>query len=469
MRIGYGGLRSIDPLTATTIACGEPGPSDGRAIRRQGTPTRLRQCAPLPEEIAAGVDGLCLVPNHVCKRRLLDRVRRGGLLGRERDGGGPGLAAWGHVRVGGFDGEAPADAGNVRIEGEVTTCILATDAAWERLLAGIAVSVKRGHVRPAGRRLRDSREHHDHGEPLCAVRLNERVSAGGLVGSGTGDMTIVQAANDRGQPERVTRTDLELRMGAVGGWGALLRASESGGMDLTLEADAFCVETKSEAVSNEGGTTADASRMRLILEGSRPFAMETGGVLTPGLELGLRHDAGDAETGAGVELGGHVSYALPGSGLNMDARVRTLVAREESGYEEWGASGSVRLDPGASGRRLSLSLAPTWGTPSSGAERLWSTRDARGLAPDGTFEPESRLEAERGYGLPAFGGRFTGTPNLGFGLSDTARDYRLGWRLTPAAQGVPGLELNLDATRRENANRAGAAEHGVVLTGALRW
>ena len=49
----------------------------------------------------------------------------------ERDG--PGLAAWGRVTVGGFDGEAPADAGNVRIDGNVTTGIIGTDAEWTRL------------------------------------------------------------------------------------------------------------------------------------------------------------------------------------------------------------------------------------------------------------------------------------------------------------------------------------------------
>ena len=51
-------------------------------------------------------------------------------LAREGDGGRPGLAAWGRVTVGGFDGEAPADDGNVRIDGNVTTGILGTDAEW---------------------------------------------------------------------------------------------------------------------------------------------------------------------------------------------------------------------------------------------------------------------------------------------------------------------------------------------------
>ena len=95
-----------------------------------------------------------------------------------------------------------------------------------------------------------------------------------------------------------------------------------------------------------------------------------------------------------------------------------------------------------------------------------------GTAPSGEFEPESRLEGELGYGLPVFGGGFTGTPNVGFGLSDSGRDYRIGVRLTPAGPGTSGFEVNLDATRREPANGNGAGdpvEHGVMLRTAIRW
>ena len=389
-------------------------------------------------------------------------------LAREGDGGGPGLAAWGRVTVGGFDGEAPAEKGTVRIDGDVTTGILGADAEWNRLLAGVAISVSEGEGTFAQPGV-------DSGtiestmtvvSPYARLALTERVSAWGLAGWGTGDMTIVQAANEN-QPERVTRTDLEMRLAAVGGRGALLEADEAGGIDLALKADAFYVETESEAVSNEGSTTGVASRVRLALEGGRAFDMGDGATLRPSLELGLRHDGGDAETGTGVELGGRIRYADAGSGLTVEANARTLVAHEDSGYREWGAGGSVRLDPGASGRGLSLSLAPVWGTPSSGVERLWSARDAAGLAPGGEFEAERRLEGELGYGLAAFGGAFTGTPNIGFGLSDNARDYRLGWRLTSAVPGDPGFEVSLDATRREAANEN--AEHGAMLRAVIRW
>ena len=96
------------------------------------------------------------------------------------------------------------------------------------------------------------------------------------------------------------------------------------------------------------------------------------------------------------------------------------------------------------------------------------------LAANEDAPPSSRLDGELGYGLAVFGGGLTGTPNVGFGLSDTARELRMGWRLTPARGG--DFELSLDATRREAANDDGSdsgagapVEHGVMLNGAIRW
>ena len=391
-------------------------------------------------------------------------------LVRDSDGGGPGLAAWGRVTTGGFDGEAPADGGNVRIDGNVTTGILGADAQWNRLLAGVAVSVSEGEgsFDQPGVDSGAIESTMTTVSPYARFMVNERVSVWGLAGWGNGDMTITQAANEN-QPERVTRTDLEMRLAAVGGRRALLTQDEDGGIDFALKADAFLVETEWKAVSNEGDTTAGASRVRLVLEGGRAFQVGDGATLRPSLELGLRHDGGDAETGTGVELGGGVSWTDPVSGLSVEATTRMLVAHADQGYEEWGASGAVRLGPGERGRGLSFSLSPTLGATSSAAERLWGARDAGGLAPGGEVAAARGLQGELGYGLPLFGDRFTGTPNAGFGLSDSARDWRIGWRLNSAIAGDPGFEVNLDATRQEAANGNEAPEHGLMLRGTVRW
>ena len=78
--------------------------------------------------------------------------------------------------------------------------------------------------------------------------------------------------------------------------------------------------------SATGGFEADASRLRLILEGSRAFEGDEGRTLTPSVELGLRHDGGDAETGTGLEAGAGIRYA--GAGLTVEgARTWRMGAR----------------------------------------------------------------------------------------------------------------------------------------------
>ena len=387
------------------------------------------------------------------------------------EAGGPGYAAWGRVAVGGFDAKAPAENGEVRLDGEVTTGILGADAQWERWLAGVALSVSsaEGSFDQPGVDSGTVESSLTSVNPYVRYEASDRLSVWGLVGYGTGDMTMTQGARGERAEETVTRTDLMLRLGAAGARGVLLEAGEDGGIDLALRGDAFLVQMESEAAANTVETKADASRLRLVLEAGRPFALGEGAVLTPALELGLRHDGGDAETGTGVEVGGRIRYTDAGSGLTVEANARTLVAHEDSGYREWGAGGSVRLGPDASGRGLSLALAPVWGTPSSGVDRLWSARDAAGLVRDDDFDAERRLEGELGYGFAAFGGAFTGTPNLGFGLSDSARVLRLGWRLTPAARGDSGFEVNLDATRREAAGDDAVPENAIGLELRVRF
>ena len=382
------------------------------------------------------------------------------------EAGGPALAAWGRMTVGGFDAEAPADDGTVRLDGEVTTGILGADAEWERWLAGVALSVSEGEgtFDQPGVDSGTVESTLTSVNPYVRYEASDRLSVWGLVGYGTGDMTMTQAARGE-RAETVTRTDLMMRLGAAGTRGVLLEAGEDGGIDLALRGDAFLVQMESEAAANTVETKADASRLRLVLEAGRSFALGEGAVLTPALELGLRHDGGDAETGTGVEVGGRIRYADAGSGLTVEANARTLVAHEDSGYREWGAGGSVRLDPGASGRGLSLALAPVWGTPSSGVDRLWSARDAAGLAPGGEFEAERRLEGEVGYGFGAFGGRGVVTPYAGFGLAEAGdQTWRAGARWSLASH----LAMSLDATRREPANDD-APEHAGQFRLTLRW
>ena len=137
--------------------------------------------------------------------------------------------------------------------------------------------------------------------------------------------------------------------------------------------------------------------------------------------------------------------------MTIEAAVRGLVAHEDEDYQEWGASGTLRLAPGPAGRGLSMTLAPTWGAAASGVEGLWSRQTTQGLAPQNTTRaPAGRLAADVGYGLPAPVGPGLLTPYAGTVLSDGAdRTYRVGTRLQMPGLGTTGLTLSLEGTRQE--------------------
>ena len=90
-----------------------------------------------------------------------------------------------------------------------------------------------------------------------------------------------------------------------------------------------------------------------------------------------------------------------------------------------------------------------------------------GLAANDESPVGRRLNVELGYGLAVFGGDFTGAPNAGVALTESGRDWRLGWRLTPAWPDASGFEVNLDVVRNEVDGEA--PEHAVMLRGGVRF
>ena len=84
--------------------------------------------------------------------------------------------------------------------------------------------------------------------------------------------------------------------------------------------------------------------------GSRAYTPAGRLSLTPSVEVGLRHDGGDAETGAGLDVGGGLLVSDAGTGLAVDVRVRTLLVHQAEGFSERGVA-------------LSLSYTPTPSSP----------------------------------------------------------------------------------------------------------
>ena len=408
------------------------------------------------------------------------------LTGGSAEAGGY-AALWGRGAISRFDGRE----GDLTLDGEVTTALMGADWAAERWTAGLAI----GHARgtggysegggcTAGAGDNDPGASGCAGEveatltgvwPYAGLKLTDRLSAWAAAGYGAGELKLTPGG------ESPFTADLTMAMGAAGMRGEVLTPPPDGGLALALKGDARFTRTASEAtkdaagVGNLAAATADVWLLRTGIEGSRRFAPGGDGaglVLTPSFEIGVRLDGGDAETGLGVDLGGGLAFAAPKQGVALDLKARGLVAHEAPGFREWGASASLAWDPRPStDRGLALTLRQSWGgSPTGGMDALLGRETLAGLAANengDTTASAGRLEAELGYGIAMFSGGFTGTPHLGVGLSETGRDYRLGWRLTSARPGDPGFEINLDATRSEAADAD--AEHGIALRGVIRW
>ena len=354
--------------------------------------------------------------------------------------GGPRLSVWGRVASSGFEGQED----KLSLDGTVTTATLGVDGAWKRWLTGLLLAYSEGdgsfsHAdMPGGDVTSSLTSVH----PYVAYTLSDRVRLWGMVGYGSGALRLEP------EDQRAMDTDLTMSMGAVGVRGSLLQPAHAGGFELALRSDVLWTVVDSAAADNLAATEADASRLRLILEGSRRVALEGGGSFTPSLELGLRHDGGDAETGTGVEVGGSLRFTSVW-GLSIEASVRGLLAHEATDYREWGASGALRFDPGRQGRGFTAAIVPEWGAAVGGAERLWNQPGTSRLPLSSNTIVDAaagRLQAELGYGLAALNGRGLLTPYARVALTEgTDQAWHLGTRLALAES----LNLSVEASHRQ--------------------
>ena len=383
-------------------------------------------------------------------------------LGATDDAGTrPRLTAWGRVAGTQFDGRD----GALTLDGNVFTGTVGVDGAWDRWLAGVAVShsLGGGSFSMTGGDDDLDRSTLTSIHPYLRYGVNERVDVWGVLGYGWGDLTLAPGTDD------TLETDMTFVMGAFGGRGLLLSATENAGVEVAVRTDAMLTRTTSGAVARLASAAAEAHRLRLVLEGSRGITWPEGRTLTPTLEVGLRHDWGDAETGFGLELGGRVQYADPGHGLTIEAAVRGLLAHEDSDYKEWGASGTIRIDPGPMGQGLALTLSPTWGAASSGVEGLWSRQTTAGLAPQsGTQAPAGRVNAQVGYGLwlPSTGGLVTPFTAVTFTSQGGSRS-RVG--LVFDRPGTWGAGLRVELAGERIATAGGPPEHTIGLQLQFRF
>ena len=381
-------------------------------------------------------------------------------LTRETRQGGI-LSFWSRGARSSFAGREEA----LSLGGDVRTMMVGADYAKGPLVAGLSLSNSRGLGEYAGVTGGQVASAVTGLYPWLGYTLSDRVSVWGVTGYGKGALTLMP-----GEGAALT-SGLSMAMAAAGTRGALV-AGGARGFELAFKADALWVGTSIDGVEGPGGnvtaTAAAVTRFRTGLEGARGYTLAGRLSLRPSVEVGLRHDGGDAETGAGLDVGGGLVVSDASTGLAVDVRVRMLALHQADGFSERGMALSLSYNPTPSTPLgLTARVAPSWGgEATSGAEALWGRETMAGLA-NGGLASGNRLEGEVGYGLPV-SRRFVGTPTFGVGTSEMGRDYRLGYRLGALGGEGTAFELGVDAQRREIPLQ-GATDHGAGARATLRW
>ena len=383
-------------------------------------------------------------------------------LGRQVDGAAPGGASgwriWGQGSVGGFDDEPAAGS---TIDGKVVAGYLGLDyRPRQEAMVGVALAHSRGDVDYAMESVTSGQVDMNLTSVLPYAHWSPRDGLGtwGLLGAGWGRAEL---QDEGGRVE----TDLRMWMAAVG-----LRQDVASWreIDLALKADGFLTELKTGAKPGLPKAKGEARRLRLLLEGSSEWEVSPVSRMTPRLELGGRWDGGTGEDGMGMEVGGGLAYTHTDLGLEVEARGRFLLAHQADGFEEWGGSLTVKLDPGQAGQGPWMTFSPGWGREGSRTTQMWDGKEAfrAHRSADGAPElPPDRLSLEVGWGLPTHGGEGLLTPYAGFSMSGSeTRGYRMGARMKRGSRMSMGLQ-----GRQWKSAQDTQPDYEVLLTAAWNW
>ena len=317
-----------------------------------------------------------------------------------REAGGLSLGFWGRAARSGFAGRE----GELALDGDVTSVMLGTD--WKRrdALFGLMLFRSRGEGSYAGASSGTVDARLAGLVPWAGRDAGEGLSVWGAAGTGRGRMTL---APEEGA---AMSAGLGWSMAAAGAAGAPVTVDALGGARAGWTADALWTRTASDAVRTDAGQPR-GERGR----DPAPPPRAGGGVgadaglgatLQPRLEIGLRHDGGDAETGFGIEAGGGVRYRDPGRGLSLSADGRMLALHEDGDLRDRGVAVSLEWDPRPD-TRLGPSVIATrgWGGAPSGGVAALLEPEALPGDDGGTGGEAGSLGLERAWGTDLGGWR----------------------------------------------------------------
>ena len=374
------------------------------------------------------------------------------------NGAAPGFSFWARGDLARFDREED----DLSLDGNVTTALVGGDWGTEQWSAGAALA------RSWGSGSYNSGE--EEGElsdgslmallPYGHYELNPQLSLWGMAGYGWGNLSLTP------EGQQAMETDINLSLAAVGLEGLLLDGGREG-LSIRSTADALLVNVSSEESGALAETESDVSRLRLGLEAVRSFLLENDASLAPMVEVALRQDGGDAETGFGLDLGAGLDWSAPRQGIRAELEGRVLLYHAAEGFQASGIAASLEWDPTPSTEcGPSLSLKHGVGAATGGGmAALLSPAKLPELASSASSQGH-QFQALLGYGFAPWGEEgLSIRPEIGLGLSSRGREYNLSWSTFPSVQSGEdsGWEVSTTVKRQENNDSHPSATHSLAL------
>ena len=366
------------------------------------------------------------------------------------------LSFWGTGALSSFSGSED----KLSLEGDVTTAMVGADWSGARWHAGAALTRSWGSGSYDGTQDNDG----DLTATLTGVfpygryALTPRLGMWATAGYGRGELSFKPDGDAEYKPGTT------LTMAAAGIDGVLLDGGNDG-ISLSTTADALTLKTTSEEVDGLASSEGDVSRFRLGLEARRPFPLANGASLLPSLELGLRQDSGDAETGFGVDLGAGLAWAAPELGISAELSGRTLLTHADDDFQDKGLALSFSWDPIASNVGPYLSMRHAVGSTASGGMDSLLNPVALQLPADAPSASSQRFETQLAYGMAIFDERLVLSPSVDLALSPDSRRYGLLWALQPHSQQgqADPWHLSLGVHRQEWSSQSSPVDHSLRL------
>ena len=181
------------------------------------------------------------------------------------------------------------------------------------------------------------------------------------------------------------------------------------------------------------------------------------------VEIGLRHDDGDGDTGAAMETA--LGWNYLGRNTTLEAGAHGLFGRKN--YNEWGAYGNFRVSGGVDGQGFALRIRPSYGEEAGEFGRVWNAESFDDIdAGDADSDDANyawRTESRLSYGIQSAGGLVV--PFFDAVTANSASDdiYRLGVDWSPHRY----FDLNLTGERR--LNNDDADEQRIFVQGAVKF